>query len=252
LWGAPTGAVNDFDVLDVDRGGEDFMAMFEATYGALPLTRVVSTPSGGQHYYWKHRPGLKLSASRLAPNIDIRTTGGYAIVKGPGYRTLVDAEIAPWPSQMLELLEEAEEQRWQRFDATTMPLMGVVSEGEAELVTPIKEAAIGEGFPEPIAYERNYAQRSLDNACQELRSCPADSHRRNHLLNALAYKMGRQIVRGWIRRGWVETYLWKACKACGLLDDPDDGPERTWRTMVSGIEAGMLRPYDDIRWRVEN
>jgi hypothetical protein len=111
LVAAPTGAVNNFDVLDVDRGGEDFIMMFEATHGPLPTTRVVGTPSGGQHYYWKHHAGLKLSAGLLAPNVDIRTTGGYAIVKGAGYRTLVDAEIAPWPSKMLELLHEAAEAR---------------------------------------------------------------------------------------------------------------------------------------------
>src|SRR6516164_1287530 len=51
LVGAPTGAVNGFDVLDVDVGGEDFMVMYECTYGALPITRIVGTPSGGQHYY---------------------------------------------------------------------------------------------------------------------------------------------------------------------------------------------------------
>jgi hypothetical protein len=235
---APTGATNDFDVLDVDVGGEDFMMMFEATYGALPTTRVVATPSGGQHYYWKHRPGLRLSASRLAPNIDVRTTGGYAIVKGPGYRTLVDAPIAPWPSKMLELLDEAEAQRWQRFDAA-------VAEGdEARRNTPIKQE---EG--RPIAYEINYAFRALNNAALELRNCPADSHRRNHLLNALSYKMGRLIARGWISRDRVEDYLWRACRACGLLEDPEDGPVRTRRTMVSGIEAGMLVPYRDIRWQ---
>jgi hypothetical protein len=139
---------------------------------------------------------------------------------------------------MLELLHEAEEQRQQCF------LMGVVPERSDQRNTPIKQER-------PIAYEINYAFRALNNACEELRSCPADSHRRNHLLNALSFKMGRLIVRGWIGRKRVEEYLWRACRANGLLEDPEDGPARTRRTMVSGIEAGMLKPYRDIRWQVE-
>jgi hypothetical protein len=71
LFGAPTGAINGFDVLDVDPGGQDWLATYEATHG-LPLTRVHATRRGGLHYFFQHRPGLKKSESLIAPNVDIR------------------------------------------------------------------------------------------------------------------------------------------------------------------------------------
>ena len=93
------------------------------------------------------------------------------------------------------------------------------------------------------AYERNYSKRALANACFELRNCPQGS--RNSKLNALAYKMGRLVVRGWIECGRVESYLLRCCEANGLL--ADDGEQQCLATLASGMRAGALRPYHDIR-----
>jgi hypothetical protein len=91
----------------------------------------------------------------------------------------------------------------------------------------------------PTDYQINYAKKALANACFELRRCEAG--RRNHLLNVLAYKMGRLIVQGWISRERVEDYLLKCCEANGLL--ADDGIGQCSATLASGIDAGMKRPY---------
>jgi hypothetical protein len=118
--------------------------------------------------------------------------------------------------------------------------MGVIPEepdARDEGFTPISPT-----FEKPIQYEINYAIKALSNACQELRDCPVGG--RNHLLNVVAYKMGRLVVRGWIGRHWVEDYLLGACKANGLLDE--DGMNQCAATIRSGIEAGMQRPYHDI------
>jgi hypothetical protein len=109
LFGAPTGAVNGFDVLDVDPGGQDWLATYEATHG-LPLTRIHATRRGGLHYFFQHRVGLKKSESLIAPNVDIRAEGAYCILWNlAGCRVLSDAPIAPWPGPMLQLLYEAME-----------------------------------------------------------------------------------------------------------------------------------------------
>jgi hypothetical protein len=109
LFGAPTGAVNGFDVLDVDPGGQDWLAAYEATHG-LPLTRIHATRRGGLHYFFQHRPGLKKSESLIAPNVDIRAEGAYCILWHlAGCRVLSNAPIAPWPGPMLQLLYEAME-----------------------------------------------------------------------------------------------------------------------------------------------
>jgi hypothetical protein len=216
LMAAPTGPLNGFDILDIDRGGEDWLATYEATHGLL-ATRIVATRSGGVHLYFQHCPELKCSAGLLAPHVDIRSTGGYCILwDWVGLPVLSDAKIGPWP--MLMLLEEAR--------------------GE-EKVTP----SHNDGWPEPILYEINYARKSLGNAWYELRNC--EGGRRNHLLNVLSYKLGRLIVRGWIGRDQVEDYLLAACEANGLL--AEDGRRQCRATIASGIEAGMRVPYHDIR-----
>jgi hypothetical protein len=96
--------------------------------------------------------------------------------------------------------------------------------------------------PQPTGRELRYAQRALTNASDELRQCPKG--RRNHLLNAMAYKTGRLIAKRWLHRETVERNLMRACEVNGLVGD--DGEERCWKTLASGINAGMQRPYRDI------
>jgi hypothetical protein len=240
LTGVRTGEASGLAVLDIDtkNDGEAWLADF---YGFdWPRTRCHSTRSGGLHFVFKTRPGLRCSEGRIAP-VDIRADGG-AVIWWPsaGYRVLCEGPVAPWPASLDEALAEAEERRRQRFNR----LCGLTGEAQPDVDTPTPPS-----FAEPIAYELNYARRSLDNAYCELYMCRGG--RRNELLNVLAYKMGRLIVRGWIKRERVEEWLLRACGACGLLDDPDDGPAKCRATIASGIEAGMQRPYHDIRWRVK-
>jgi hypothetical protein len=111
LVGAPTGAVSGVDVLDIDRGGEDWLSLYEATHG-LPATRIVGTRSGGLHLFFQHHDGMRCSAGLLAPNVDVRSTGGYIILwDRAGCRVLSEAPVAPWPEPMLMLLDEATEAR---------------------------------------------------------------------------------------------------------------------------------------------
>jgi hypothetical protein len=67
------------------------------------------------------------------------------------------------------------------------------------------------------AHECNYANAVLRNHVAELWMCREGA--RNTKLNALAFNMGRLIVRGWIARDRVEGFLLNACKANGLLAD---------------------------------
>jgi hypothetical protein len=95
LVGVPTGEVNGFDVLDVDK--EAGRKWYDKHYDAIPPTLVHSTQRG-MHLLWKYRPGLQCSTSKIAPGIDVRTDGGYVIwwpreglpVEDPGW-------ISEWP-----------------------------------------------------------------------------------------------------------------------------------------------------------
>ena len=78
LVGVPTGEASGLSVLDVDprNGGGKW---FAANRSSLPVTRVHRTRSGGVHLLFRHRAGLRCSAGKIAPGIDVRATGGYVI-----------------------------------------------------------------------------------------------------------------------------------------------------------------------------
>lgn len=109
LIGVPTGEASGAVVIDVDvKGGapglEAWQRLLEE-HGAVN-TRTVRTRSGGLHLYFAW-PGVQVpcSADRLAPGIDVRGDGGYAIVPpSPRYEVIDRAPIAPLPDWLLARL----------------------------------------------------------------------------------------------------------------------------------------------------
>jgi hypothetical protein len=101
LIGVPTGAVSGFDILDIDpRKGGDLWERENAQ--RLPATRTHATRSGGTHYLMRHTPGCGgTSADRIAPGVDIRSDGGYAVWwPAHGFATAGTLH-APWPDWLL-------------------------------------------------------------------------------------------------------------------------------------------------------
>jgi hypothetical protein len=97
LIGIATGAVSDLAVLDIDakHGVADW---WKAHKDRLPITRAIRTRSGGLHLWFRHVPGLRCSASAIAPGIDVRADGGYVISwQAAGFPVLRDSPLAPWP-----------------------------------------------------------------------------------------------------------------------------------------------------------
>lgn len=98
LIGVATGAASGFTVLDEDpRSGGDADAL------NLPETLAAETPSGGRHFYFKDA-GIRNSASKIAPGIDVRGEGGYVIVPpSEGYRWINnDSSLAEFPAWLLD------------------------------------------------------------------------------------------------------------------------------------------------------
>src|SRR5262249_11664383 len=74
LVGIPSGAVSGVDCLDIDVEG---LAWLDGVWDRLPPTRTQATRSGGRHLFWRHADGLRNSAGRIAPGVDVRADGGY-------------------------------------------------------------------------------------------------------------------------------------------------------------------------------
>lgn len=89
--GIPTGIL--WDVLDVDVKGEDgrrHLPMLAHNGLLNGCKKVVKTPSGGWHLYFKASPGLTNKAS-AALGLDVRSTGGY-VLASPSFITTDDYE----------------------------------------------------------------------------------------------------------------------------------------------------------------
>jgi Bifunctional DNA primase/polymerase, N-terminal len=119
-WGGPYAGCNvcvrvpdNVMVIDIDprNGGLETLAKLEAKFGKLPatLTTISGRGDGGRHLFYRRPPG-KLSAKRLGPGIDIKTSTGY-VVGAPSIHpdtglpyTRIDHPIADPPAWLIELL----------------------------------------------------------------------------------------------------------------------------------------------------
>jgi hypothetical protein len=101
-----TGERSGLFVLDVDvkngAGGQETLDRVQEIYGLLPPTRMISTPSGGAHFYFSYPPAWKhtTSAGKIGKGIDTRCNGGYVVmppsrIGGGVYEVVVDT--TPWP-----------------------------------------------------------------------------------------------------------------------------------------------------------
>jgi Bifunctional DNA primase/polymerase, N-terminal len=106
LIGVPTGAISGFDVLDVDprHGGRIW---YDDHRHKLPATRIHRTRSGGLHVLFKHCEGLRNSAGKIAPGVDVRGDGGYLVwwpAEGLEVREHSLTDLPQWPLWLLPSL----------------------------------------------------------------------------------------------------------------------------------------------------
>jgi len=109
--GIVTGAISGIMVIDADsQGGIDAVNEFLSDSLALPIS---NTPKGGQHFYFKHRPGLS-NGVRVITDTDFRTDGGYVLAppsnngNGKSYTWIPNLKINEvTPATMPEFLFDA-------------------------------------------------------------------------------------------------------------------------------------------------
>jgi hypothetical protein len=87
-----------------------------------------------------------------------------------------------------------------------------------------------------------YAIAALQGAAAEVAGLAVGG--RNDRVNALAFRFGTMVARGWLDRSIVADVLFDAAVACGLVRD--DGAHQTRSTIASGLGKGMLQPHPDL------
>jgi hypothetical protein len=216
MIGMPTGAASGIWVLDIDvkpdANGAAELAKLEQIHGRLPKTLIVSTPSGGTHYYFQHTEGIG-NRGRVEPGIDVRGQGGYVIVPGSVRH---DGCYYDWVSKGTGVASAPE---W---------LLGLVKRPKTTTERP----------------KANKANSTYSDAAiaSELLKLMGTSTNRNDQLNDSAMAIGQFVGAGEISRHDAEERLYGAAVANGYVGK--DGPAAARATIKSGLDAGERQPRD--------
>jgi hypothetical protein len=252
FWNRWPGALGGVDlakcglvVFDADRhaGAADGVAAFAALLRKhntdLSAVPIIHTPSNGFHFYFRQpTEPLGNREGDLPDGINVRGSGGFVVAPlcvrpdGKSYRnlsghpTLLDAfragTIPVVPDWLVAIVRPA-----QRF----------VTYQRANYTLTTTEAA------PVIIRTRAWALSALERCTTDLARCP--NGQRNNTLNAVAYRLGRIVARGWLDRTEVEGRLHAAAQGCGLI--AQDGARSVASTIRSGLNAGGKLPVPDLR-----
>ncbi|MBO1323592.1 bifunctional DNA primase/polymerase [Acetobacter sp. TBRC 12305] len=202
LIGVVTGAASGFDVLDLDwgKGGDDF---YQEHCTRLTGTRTHRTRSGGLHLLFKHREGMRNSASRIAPGVDVRADGGYVIW---------------WPAEGLEIVDRSPAQQWPAW---------LVELSQP----PLPPKADLERVEGGLRDADRYVQGAVRDAVRAIVSAPQG--RRNDTLNAETYGLARFIPGGHLSTAQIAEAMAAAGLQAGL------NQREIEKTIASALRARM-------------
>ena len=235
-------------VIDCDRhpGGKDgikaFNQLVTANSAKLANVPMTKTARGGAHLFFKQPQNdepLGNGRGELPDGIDVRGVGGFVIAAGAvlpdgkqwqfvnGRPSLVDAFKAGTIPELPQWLADTIRPNQQPN--------GNGSDGYARSFATVPQA---DGSWRGEAY----AAAALQGAAAEVGAAP--NGKRNETLNAVAFRLGRMIGRGWIDEKTVADALLGACDANKYLRE--HGHRATMKTIESGIEAGRKEPHPDL------
>ena len=234
----------DLYVLDADNHttGVDGRAALRKLLKQQPgfdwhTTPAAFTPGNGTHVYF-HQNGHDFgnARGRLPEGIDARGYGGYVIAP---YATLPDGRCYSAVPGTPDLISA--------FKSNTIPQ---IPAGIIDLIrNSDHDTNCGQTFGDATTGARKmaFAQAALEGCMAELASTAAGN--RNEKLNAIAFRLGRMIARGWLNRAAVEGALIGAMYANGYV--ASDGIKVTEATLRSGLDAGEKEPHPDLNDRSE-
>ena len=219
-----TGAASGVFIVDVDgEAGDTSLRALEAEHGPLPATLIsITGKPRGRHLWFRAVGEIPCSTARVAPGIDVRGDGGYAVSppsvhpNGATYRWVDDSIPPAIPPDWLIRLA----QRPQRI-AAPQPLPPIVN-------------------TESHGADGRYGRAALDREIEALAQVAKGA--RNDALNCVSFRLHQLVAGGELDAGEVQQRLIAAAQANGLMTDPEDGPRKTIATINSGARAGLQFP----------
>lgn len=199
--GVRTGKASGVIVVDIDGPeGAQSVERLRKRWLRLPETAEVRT-SRGKHLYYAYLPGVRNSASKLAPGIDIRAEGGSVV-----------APISIHPSGGL-------------YEWTTEPTGHL----------PLFPLWIVRSLNPPMRKYKRKAPKLRDVDCEKFLNAVriAPRGQRNHTLNRAAFILGRIVAEG----GESESRAFDALVQAGC--DAGLSTIESRATSRSGMRAGM-------------
>ncbi|WP_329481575.1 bifunctional DNA primase/polymerase [Kribbella sp. NBC_01484] len=197
----------------VSRGatcGRDVLDQLAANAGhMMPRTWTVSTPSGGQHLYYRHPDGAELgnTAGRLGWKIDTRGNGGYVVGAGSVLHG-------------------------QRYRADVIRRPATIPGWIATALIPQPDLT-----PRNAPDRRNASAYTLAALSGELdKVLAAAPGQRNDTLNRAAFALGQLVGAHLLEEGTIRDELVSAAARIGLPWREAD------RTITSGLTAGARHP----------
>src|SRR3990167_7996887 len=125
--GIATGKESGFFVIDIDvKNGAKGLESLKTI--SLPPTLSVKTPSGGWHFYFQYREGMKCK-NGILPGIDIKTEGGYvvappSVIDGNYYQWADDSHlIAELPLSVFQYFSSMNSREKQKGRSQEEPIL---------------------------------------------------------------------------------------------------------------------------------
>jgi hypothetical protein len=207
---------NNLVVIDLDGNAQ--VTEFEATFPHLVKTYGVLTGSGrGKHYYY--------TVDTLPPTtrhrgFELRANGCYVVAPPSLHPDTGQAYKSLWPIRDVMHLPHLDQVKdW---------IMGKIHANQAAA----RPAQNGKR-----AIYGAYAARALQSEIAALNRVTEGGF--NDALNRAAFNLG-QLVPDHLTRSDVENALYDTALSCGYV--ARDGERQTWRTIQSGLEAGIRNP----------
>lgn len=215
MIGMPTGPTSGYSIIDIDvkdgRAGDTWLSN---NASRIASTRTSSTRSGGVHLWYRHVSGIRNSASRIAPGVDVRGEGGYVIVPpSPGYTWAKDIEAVDMPQWLV--------------DAAIKP--------EPEPPQPRAYR------PAPVYHDGGsaYGLRGLEDECDAIRT--AADGAKHATINKAAYSVGGLVAGGELEQGVAWAAL---CDALDVILPFCKDQHAARKTLDRAFREGLGKPRD--------